>query len=304
MSSLKLPGIVYYTSSLILRALDNDPFKKVNFGFLNLCLADIELSVTSYAAYRTHSLQTPKQLIVEIDTLPDKTPLLVPPAKSRKVPGIVISPGVAGDANNVHTTAIPTYPPSQHQDHRSFPAIGSPYGTMMWYQDGIPYGPRTGSSIPPPMPPLQQPRMVPPVSTSTSHTYQTRQSGAHFPYGLLSKMMAPPPPYPGHSVAVASNQSFDPAIGYLEQRPPIPSPSIQKSLVGVPHSRGLDAGHPEPKPVQVSPSKKLAVEKKPVPQATLPPQENRNSPFFLVRTLPSFSILKSAFFFHFVRYFT
>lgn len=285
-SSLRIPGIVYHTSSLVLRALEFDPFKKVSLGFLNLCLADIELTVTSYASYRTHSLQTPKRLITEIDNIPDKPPCLVPPVKTRKAPGIgqLLVPPVRYDTNSIHPTTTATYTANQ-QDHHAFPPVSSPYGSMMWYQDGMPYGPRPGNVLPMS---LQQPRMVTPVSNTTPHNYQTRLAPGdltrtQFPYGLPTKMMAPPPPYPGHQVAVAPSQSLEQSIGHLEQRPPIPSPSIQQGVQSVSQSRSLDAGQPElPKPVQISPTKKLAIEKKPIPQPTAP-QENRNSPFFLVR---------------------
>lgn len=287
-SSLKLPGIVYSTSSLVLRALECNPFDKVSFGFLNLCLADIELTVTSYAAYRTQSLQTPKQLITEIDTTPDQPKPIVPPAKPRKMVGTgqqLIPQGVPYDNSRAHPTVATTYTANQQQDHRAFPPVGSPYGSMMWYQDGLPYGPRPG------VPMSVQPRMVPPVSSTMPHSYQSRLPSdltrTHFPYGLPAKMMGPPPPYPGHSVAVAPSQSLESSIGYLEQRPPIPSPIVQQGLQGVAPSRSLDAGQPElPKPVQISPSKKLAVERQSTPQITPPlPQENKNSPFYLVRAI-------------------
>lgn len=278
-SSLKLPGIVYNTSSLVLRALECNPFDKVSFGFLNLGLADIELTVTSYAAYRTQSLQTPKQLITEIDSTPDQPKPIVPPTKARKVAAIgqqLIPTGVPYDTSSAHPTVATTY--TANQDHRAFPpVVGSPYDTMMWFQDGMSHGPRV------------QPRMVPPMTTIPM-SYQARLPAdlttTHFPYGLPAKIMGPPPPYPGHSVAGVPSQSPESTVGYLEQRPPIPSPIIQRGLPGVALSRSLDAGQPElPKPVQISPSKRLAVEKKSVPQPTPPPpQENKNSPFYLVRT--------------------
>jgi hypothetical protein len=293
-SPLTLSGIVYYTSSLIMQALEYEPFKHVNLGFLNLSLADIETTVTSYAAYRTQSLQTPKQLIVEIDRIPEIATPLVPAARPSKMSGMnfQVSCAVNFDGTNSVHPAAATYSSNQHfQDHRAFP----PYGAMMWHQDGSPYGPRPGIS---PSATMQQSRLSP---AAPAHSYLTRHNSSdmgrtqsQYPMGL-TKPMPPPPPYPGHSAGIDSNNwsnastpPLDPSGftsgGTAQSVTPVTSPVVRQSSQAISHARVLDAGHPEPVPIQVSPTKKLAVEKKPGNVETAS-RENRSSPFYLVRTM-------------------
>lgn len=288
-SPLTLSAVVHYTSSLIMKALEYDPFKHVNLGFLNLCLADIETNVTSYAAYRTQSLQTPKQLIVEIDSIPTTATPLVPPAKPKRMPTMSypLSPAVSYDGTNSIHPGPMTYSSNQHfQDHRAFP----PYGAMMWHQDGSPYGPRPAIN---PAVAMQQSRLSP------SHNYSTRNSSGEMgrtqsQYQMgLAKPMPPPPPYPGHPVGMDSNNwsnipvppldpsGFGPG-GSVQPSMPVTSPIMRHPPQAVSHGRVLDAGHPEPVAVQVSPTKKLALEKK-LGNVESVPKENRSSPFFLVR---------------------
>ncbi|GFY51188.1 helicase domino [Trichonephila inaurata madagascariensis] len=66
--------IKFNTASLALRALDYDPFKHISLSFLNLLLADLELSLTAFSAHRVKKFQVPPKLIVEIDNLPEPPP--------------------------------------------------------------------------------------------------------------------------------------------------------------------------------------------------------------------------------------
>ncbi|XP_013379688.1 helicase SRCAP [Lingula anatina] len=74
MSPFQTEGITYQTASAVLRALDYDPFKHVNLQALSPSLATLELSLPAYAAHRVKKLQTPKPLIVEIDSQPEPVP--------------------------------------------------------------------------------------------------------------------------------------------------------------------------------------------------------------------------------------
>ncbi|CAL1290982.1 unnamed protein product [Larinioides sclopetarius] len=73
-SPFLMEGISYRTASLVYGALDYDPFKHINLSSLNLLLADLELSLTAFAAHRVKKFQVPPKLIVEIDNLPEPPP--------------------------------------------------------------------------------------------------------------------------------------------------------------------------------------------------------------------------------------
>ncbi|GFT29328.1 helicase domino [Trichonephila clavipes] len=73
-SPFLMEGIKYNTASLAFGALDYDPFKHINLSSLNLLLADLELSLTAFAAHRVKKFQVPPKLIVEIDNLPEPPP--------------------------------------------------------------------------------------------------------------------------------------------------------------------------------------------------------------------------------------
>ncbi|KAF8768478.1 Helicase domino like protein [Argiope bruennichi] len=73
-SPFLMEGIKYHTASLAMGALDYDPFKHINLSSLNLLLADLELSLTAFAAHRVKKFQVPPKLIVEIDSLPEPPP--------------------------------------------------------------------------------------------------------------------------------------------------------------------------------------------------------------------------------------
>ncbi|XP_042903379.1 helicase domino isoform X2 [Parasteatoda tepidariorum] len=73
-SPFLMEGVTFHTSSLASKALEYDPFKQVNLQSLNLLLADLELSLTAFAAHRVRKFQTPPKLIVEIDNLPEPPP--------------------------------------------------------------------------------------------------------------------------------------------------------------------------------------------------------------------------------------
>ncbi|GFQ69699.1 helicase domino [Trichonephila clavata] len=73
-SPFLMEGIKYSTASLAFGALDYNPFKHINLSSLNLLLADLELSLTAFAAHRVKKFQVPPKLIVEIDNLPEPPP--------------------------------------------------------------------------------------------------------------------------------------------------------------------------------------------------------------------------------------
>ncbi|XP_063967591.1 helicase SRCAP-like [Lytechinus pictus] len=78
-SPFTMIGILYYTASLVHRAMEYNPLKQVSLQALNLCIADLEISMPAYAAHRTCQLQTPRKLIEEIDSAPE------PPSRPPKV---------------------------------------------------------------------------------------------------------------------------------------------------------------------------------------------------------------------------
>ncbi|XP_035206695.1 LOW QUALITY PROTEIN: helicase domino-like [Stegodyphus dumicola] len=73
-SPFLMEGIYFHTASLAYAALEYDPFKYVSLPSLNLHLADLELSLTAFAAHRVKKFQTPPKLIVEMDSLPEPPP--------------------------------------------------------------------------------------------------------------------------------------------------------------------------------------------------------------------------------------
>ena len=78
-TSLKMTGIVYTTASLVLTALDEHPLNTINFYTMNLILTQLEFSLSAFARHRVRQLQTPRDLITEIDNYtPPETPLLFP----------------------------------------------------------------------------------------------------------------------------------------------------------------------------------------------------------------------------------
>ncbi|XP_030847901.1 helicase domino isoform X4 [Strongylocentrotus purpuratus] len=77
-------GLLYYTASLVHRVMEYNPLKQVSLRALNLCIADLEISLPAYAAHRTCQLQTPRKLIEEIDSAP------APPSRP---PRVKVKPG-------------------------------------------------------------------------------------------------------------------------------------------------------------------------------------------------------------------
>lgn len=291
----------------------------MNFGYLNLCIADIERTVTSYAAYRTQSLQTPAQMIVEVDSYPEPTRRLVPPVKPRRISlsGYPVAPltGVKTDiSNSIHPSGqhMPVMPPppySAHPQHRmhgttctpgSLPYVTSPGGS----QDLPGYPPRPGyigsiaGRMPPGTPDGQQ-----------LHSYSTRHStgtGGSFPQSRLlvagyGREMPPPPPYPGHGAGYDSQRqhmavthppwsaSVPAAAGATSESRQLlsGSTSLQAVQGRAPVAQTVQDGvanrlsHPEPKPVSVSPTKRIALESKPTIPAPVV-QSNKDSPFYMV----------------------
>lgn len=302
----------------MLKALEYNPLKQVNFGYLNLCIADIERTVTSYAAYRTQSLQTPAQMIIEVDSYPEPTRRLVPPVKPRRISlsGYPVAPltSVKTDiSDSVHPSGqhMPVAPPPpysahpQHRMHGTYTPGSLPYGTPPgWSQDLPGYPPRPGyvGSIPGRMPPGTP-------DGQQVHGYSTRHStgtgGSYPPSRLLmagyGREMPPPPPYPGHGVGYDSQRQ------HMAVTHPPWSASVPAVTGATSESRQLVSGstslpamqsrapvaqtvqdsvanrlsHPEPKPVSVSPTKRIALESKPtIPAPAIQP--NKDSPFYMV----------------------
>ncbi|GLH07367.1 Uncharacterized protein GBIM_12836 [Gryllus bimaculatus] len=73
-SPFQMEGILYVTSSLVYSALNYDPFKHVNFTFMNLLLVELETSLTAFVAHRLKKFCVPKQRIEEIDKAPECAP--------------------------------------------------------------------------------------------------------------------------------------------------------------------------------------------------------------------------------------
>jgi SNF2 family DNA or RNA helicase len=78
-SPLIMEGITFYTASLVVSALDKDPFDIIDLPYLNVSLIDFDLTMDAFSAHRTHGLQTPKKLIVDL-TSPETTPTGVTPS--------------------------------------------------------------------------------------------------------------------------------------------------------------------------------------------------------------------------------
>ncbi|EDO39324.1 predicted protein, partial [Nematostella vectensis] len=266
LSPFQVEGINYYTASLVLRALERKPFEEVSFGYLNLCLADIETTVTSYTAYRTQSLQTPRQLIVEVDSLPDPVTPLVPPVKVRRL----IPTGLPVGVSPVKTEGYPGAPMIMHpQGDRQLPSsMSAAANSSMWPQDAMRFA-RPVTSMQ-----MGMATQRPPGVHSITHPHGTRQSDYVKTAGMsamgLLKSLPPPPPYPGHTV------------GYEAYRQHPPHASTTTDMSGVSPSQRNDplaSHHVTPEARPVSQTKKMAVE--PAATKAPTPQPNRASPFFL-----------------------
>lgn len=310
-SSFHMEGIVFYTASLVLKAMEYNPLKQVNLGYLNLCISDIERTVTSYAAYRTQSLQTPSQMIVEIDTYPEPTRRLVPPVKLRRISlsGYPVTPLASvktNISNSVHLSGqhMPSVPPPpypahpQHRMHAAYAPGNLPYSMPPgWSQDspGFPHPGYMGSVA----------GRLQPTTPEGQHGYSTRHSSggaASFPASRLlmgGYGRAPPPPYPGHGAAYdAQRQPLPPHPSWstpvvssatAESRQFVAgNASLPASQARVPMGQPVPDGianrvsRPEAKPVSVSPTKRIALENKPSVPAPSVSHVNKDSPFYLV----------------------
>lgn len=312
-SPFYMEGIEFYTASLVLRALDYNPLKHVSFGYLNLCVADIERTVTSYAAYRSQTLQTPAKMIVEIDSYPEPTRRLVPPVKPRRISlsGHPVPPlgSVKTDiSNSIHPSGqhmphVPPPPYSAHQQHRVHPTYtpgAIPYGIPPGWSQDHSQRPGFGGSLPGRMPPGTPEGQQP-------HSYSTRHSSGAptgFPASriLLSgfgREMPPPPPYPGPGAGYESQRqhlaagqspwsaSVPSATGVaVESHQSVPSsasfPAAQnRAPVGQTVQDGVAIRLPHPESKPVSPTKRIALESKTSLPARAVTQANKDSPFFL-----------------------
>ena len=290
-SAFQMEGLVYHTASLVLTALEKHPLSRVTFGHLNLCIADIEKTITSYADFRTQHLRTPRQLIMEIDSIPSRSRFLIPPGKLRRPSASPLPMAAAtlrpDQANSVHPAGVPasSAAPPLGSDHRAYhPAsTAGPLfsATPSWPHEppGYMRQPHTGTILPPVSPgrlPLD----------GHKHSYMTRHStGPGVPIGGFGRDVLPPP-YPAQG-------SYMP-YGYCPHDSLTPGPFLNqegradlhgKASVPVPP---LTASRPPenkpedtaPKPLLVSPTKKIALDKPPVRDRT---SDRRTSPFYLVR---------------------
>ncbi|KAF0291837.1 Helicase domino [Amphibalanus amphitrite] len=73
-SPYRMERLEFVTASSAWTALQHDPFKHVDLKFLNLLLADLELTLTAFAAHRTRRFQAPRRLIEEVDQRPPPPP--------------------------------------------------------------------------------------------------------------------------------------------------------------------------------------------------------------------------------------
>ncbi|GFS95920.1 helicase domino [Nephila pilipes] len=130
-SPFLMEGIKYNTASLAFGALDYDPFKHINLSSLNLLLADLELSLTAFAAHRVKKFQVPPKLIVEIDNLPEPPPPC--PAVKMKVNFC----NSQATSNPTSVTAIPRPPavairqPSNAPNRLASPTVVQPQRYMV-----------------------------------------------------------------------------------------------------------------------------------------------------------------------------
>ncbi|XP_041347993.1 helicase SRCAP-like isoform X2 [Gigantopelta aegis] len=96
-SPFQMQGIVYRTASLVLKALEYDPFENVDLHALYPNLAEMERDLPRFVAHRIKKLQTSKNLIEEIEDEPDAPP--------RPKPGKLKTPTIK--------TSCPAVPVSQ-----------------------------------------------------------------------------------------------------------------------------------------------------------------------------------------------
>ena len=209
---------MFYTASLVLRATEYDPLRNVNFGYLNLCTADIERTVTSYAAYRTQSLETAAQMIIDADFYPKPIRLLVPPVKPRRMslspyPVPTLTGPKSDMTNSVQSSGarMPSVPPppySAHPDQKMYSpysSVSAPYNAQPGWSSEVPGHHRPPGYVGsiPGMHPGRLQSATP--EGQLGHGYSTRHSaGANIAYSTqrmliagLGRGMPPPPPYPG-----------------------------------------------------------------------------------------------------------
>ncbi|XP_064613460.1 helicase SRCAP-like isoform X3 [Liolophura sinensis] len=80
-SPFQMEGIVCQVPSKVLQALEYNPFTMIDIRTLFPSLVDMEKDLPAFVAHRVKKLQTPHQLIVEIDSQPDPPPRLKPAKK-------------------------------------------------------------------------------------------------------------------------------------------------------------------------------------------------------------------------------
>ena len=125
-SPFSLEGISYTTASVVLRALEKDESELVS---MFPTLADLEMRLPAFAAHRMKKLQTPRPLIVEVDSHPDPPPRPVKvrmqkPLQLRSLANIVtgrVSPMPRANTPAVKQEAKP------EPDAASSPAVGRLY---------------------------------------------------------------------------------------------------------------------------------------------------------------------------------
>uniref|UniRef100_A0A0K8SA08 Helicase domino n=2 Tax=Lygus hesperus TaxID=30085 RepID=A0A0K8SA08_LYGHE len=79
-SPFQMERIIYTVPSLVWSALDYNPFKHVDLGFLNLLLVEFELWMLAFVSHRARRYKVPSDAILKIDSAPPPPP---PCPKSR-----------------------------------------------------------------------------------------------------------------------------------------------------------------------------------------------------------------------------
>lgn len=74
LSPFMMEGLVYNTASLVVSALDFDPFRHVNLNTLNLRLIGLSYTLSAFAHHRINQFRASPKLIEEIDSSPEPPP--------------------------------------------------------------------------------------------------------------------------------------------------------------------------------------------------------------------------------------
>ena len=265
-------------------------------GFLNLSLADIEREVTCYASIRSKYLQTPRRLILEIDSHPEPAKTFVPPTRHRPLQLPSSSTSQISQVttktkayNSIHSQLqYPSYghppPYPQNQDQRGYPYMATaPYSQSNWISNqtsGFGTHSYNGSLLSTPS------RLHSARTDLHSHNYLTRQnstgfdfSGSHASYtpSELSMNLPPPPPYTASHVSL-SFRHLSAIPGSTHEMQFDRSQTVQDGAPRVDHLNSVTGIKKDssPKPFAVSPTKKIALDE------NAGKSIDKKSPFYLV----------------------